>query len=266
MRRLESDANPRFRRWLKLAVQPRAVREEKRSLAEGLHLAEAVLQAGQTIEAVLVRKGAGVQVAAWAERAAASGSETFELAPRLFDRLSPVEAGVGLLLVIRVAAVPLPASLAQDTLYLDGIQEPGNAGALLRVAAAAGVARVLTAPGTTGMWSPKALRAGQGAHFALTIHEGVGADTAAGLLPHWLAADLGDAVPLWEAELPRGPLGWVLGAEGSGVSTAMRARCFLRVTIPLAAGVESLNVAAAAAVLLFERRRRLLTQIEPSQR
>jgi TrmH family RNA methyltransferase len=178
-----------------------------------------------------------------------------ELAPALFDGLAPVEHGAGLLLVIAFET-PAPHRLAGDALYLDGVQDPGNAGALLRVAAAAQVRNVLAAPGTAALWSPKALRAGQGAHFALTIAE----DVAAEQLQHWFAGpwigtEARSARSLWETPLPNGDLGWMLGSEGAGLSPAARARCSQHVRIPLASGVESLNVATAAAVCLFERQR-----------
>lgn len=255
MKSITSDSNPSFRRWLKLATQPRAVRESGRTLAEGLHLAQAALDAHVPVKAVLVRRGA----AADAEGATArSGAPGFELAPALFDRLSPVQSSVGVMLEIAIPPMEKPAAIAEDTLYLDGIQDPGNAGALLRVAAAAGVRWVLAAPGTAALWAPRALRAAQGAHFALRMVEGVTSDEASRLFSgEWIAAAAHDAGSLWEVPLPPTAIGWVFGAEGQGVSPAMLAHCGLRVRIPLARGVESLNVAAAAAVCLFERRRRI---------
>jgi TrmH family RNA methyltransferase len=259
MRSITSDANASFRQWLRLATQPRAVRDARRTLAEGIHLAEMALATGHPIEAALLRRGTNdAEIQALLARLADAGIRHYELAPGLFDRLSPVEHGVGLILELHVTAPPLPAALERDALYLDGIQEPGNAGALLRVAAAAGVEHVFAATGTTALWAPKSLRAGQGAHFRLKLFEGVTADAAAASFRGaWIAAAAHDAEPLWDARLPAGPVGWVLGAEGQGVSSAMLKLCGSRIRIPLAAGVESLNVAAAAAVCLFERRRRL---------
>jgi TrmH family RNA methyltransferase len=258
MRQITSDANPAYRRWLKLATQPRAVREFARTLAEGMHVAQAALAANIRIEGLLVRRGAkGEGVAALVDLIARRGANAFELPPVLFDRLSPVQASVGVMLEI---AIPQPRSgtgITEDLVYLDGIQDPGNAGALLRVAAAAGVRWALAAAGTAALWAPRTLRAGQGAHFALNLIEGVQAEAAAdGFGGRWIAAAAHDAEPLWAAELPATAVGWVFGAEGFGISEAMLARCRQRVRIPLAAGIESLNVAAAAAICLFERRRR----------
>jgi TrmH family RNA methyltransferase len=259
MRLITSDANSAFRRWLKLASQPRALRELARTLAEGTHLVKAVLDAGIRIESLIARRGArSPEVETLMELVGESRAPAFELAPALFDRLSPVQSSVGLILEIAVPFGELTATIAEDAIYLDGIQDPGNAGALLRVAAAAGVRCALAAPGTAALWSPRTLRAAQGAHFALKLIEGVTAAMAGrALVGSWIAAVAHDASPLWTAALPTGPIGWVLGAEGQGVSEAMLAQCGQRVRVPLAQGVESLNVAAAAAICLFERRRRL---------
>ncbi len=261
MKSITSEANPSFRHWLRLALQPRAVRESGLTLAEGLHLAQAARQARTPVVAVLVRRGcANAEVAALVERLVHAGAPGYDLAPGLFDRLSPVQSSVGLMLELAIAPAPLPEAIADDLIYLDGVQDPGNAGALLRVAAAAGVRWALAATGTAALWAPRTLRAAQGAHFALRIAEGVGGDDAARVFRGtWIAAAAHEAPPLWRADLPAEPLGWVFGAEGQGLSPAWRTRCSLRVRIPLAPGVESLNVAAAAAVCLFERRRRLDT-------
>jgi len=259
MRLITSDANPAFRRWLKLATQPRAPRELGRTLAEGVHLAQSVLEAGIRVESLIARRGArGPDIEALIEAISQLDAPAFELAPGLFDRLSPVQTSVGLILEIPTAVVELPANIATDAIYLDGIQDPGNAGARLRVAAAAAVRWALTAPGTAALWAPRTLRAAQGAHFALRLVEGVTAAGAGGLLDGaWIGATADDAEPLWDARFPATAVGWVFGAEGQGVSAAMLVQCKQRIRIPLAAGVESLNVAAAAAVCLFERRRRL---------
>lgn len=256
---IESRSNPGFRRWLKLASQPRAARELGLTLAEGVHLAQVALQAGWRVCSVLTRRGATHSDAlALAARAEREGARRYEVAAPLYDELAGVERGVGLLLEIEPPAPSRPP-VHGDVLCLDGVQDPGNVGALLRVAAAAGVATVLATPGTAALWAPKVLRAAQGAHAGLVLaeHVEIGAlrDWHDG---PWIGADAHGATPLWNLALPdRGAVGWLVGAEGGGLSDAALAACSARTVIPLASGVESLNVAAAAAVCLFERRRRL---------
>ncbi len=258
MKPIASASNPTFRSWLRLASQPREARAQGRALAEGLHLAQAALDAAVPVEAVLRRKGSGgAEVDRLAAAAVAAGAAGYELAASLYDRISPAEHGAGLMLVIAVFRPPLPARAAGDMVYLDGVQDPGNVGAILRIAAAAGVADVLAAPATAALWAPKTLRAGQGAHFRLRLYEQV----RPGQMPvavggAWIGADARGGEPLWSAPLPPAPVGWIFGAEGAGLSDGARAACGRLVSIPIDPAVESLNVAASAAVCLFERRRR----------
>ena len=259
MKAIQSAANAEFKRWRRLAANTRFMKTQGRTLAEGLHLAQAILDAGHPVAAALVRAGAaGAGLEACLGRI--DTARVHELAPALFDALAPVEHGSGLMLEVPFERATAPRRLSGDVLYLEGVQDPGNIGALLRVAAAAGVPAVLAAPATAALWSPKALRAAQGAHFALRLVEDV---TLEGLddwfTGPWIGTAARDAVCLWDAQLPVGQAGWMLGSEGAGLSPAALGRCSLRVTIPLAAGVESLNVASAAAVCLFELRRRQRT-------
>lgn len=259
MKAISSASNAAFRSWLRLATQPRTARRERRALAEGLHLAQAALDARVPIEAVLLRGGdRSEQADRLAAAALGGGADGYELAAQLYDRLAPVEHGAGLTVVVSVPMHPPPCAATHDLLFLDGLQDPGNVGTVLRTAAAAGIAEVLASPATAALWAPKTLRAGQGAHFRLRLHEGI---DAAGLPQRlagpWIGATAHGGAPLWQAALPPGALGWIFGAEGAGLSAAALAACTQRVSIPLDRAAESLNVAAAAAICLFERRRRL---------
>jgi TrmH family RNA methyltransferase len=255
---IRSDANPQFRAWLRLSAGARELRAQGRTLAEGLHLAQAALAAALPVEAVLVRGGCShPQVHELVDRVAGHVPR-WELAAALYDRIAPVQNGVGLMLVLPLPEARLPQRADADMVYLDGIQEPGNAGALIRTAAAAGVRHVLAAEGTAALWSPRALRAGMGAHFRVTLHERVAPqDLPQALDGRWLAAVAHDAPSLWDADLGAGALGWIFGSEGAGPGAGALAAASGRVRIPAHSAVESLNVAAAAAVCLFERRRRL---------
>lgn len=257
MKSITSDSNPGFRRWLRLAGSPRAAREHGETLAEGVHLAQCALQAGFPIRAAI----------ACATGLAREAQEVFEqidaavpryaLARALYDRISPVEQGAGLLLVLGLPTAPLPARSASDMVYLDGVQDPGNVGTIIRTAAAAGVRHVLAAPGTAALWSPRVLRAGMGAHFRIGLHEHVTPEQLPAVLAgRWICATAHDAQSLWSTRLPDGALGWIFGAEGSGPSAAALEISSQRVRIPASSAVESLNVAAAAAVCLFETLRR----------
>ena len=164
-----------------------------------------------------------------------------------------------MLAVVRRHAADAARSPAPDSdfcLLLDDVQDPGNVGSMLRSAAAAGVAQVLLSKHCAFAWSPKVLRAAQGAHFRLDIARGrrparMGAalPAAGGELIATVAHGRGGAV---RRAAQRGASRSRIGNEGAGLSPALAAQATLRVTIPMPGGVESLNAAAAAAVCLFE--------------
>lgn len=261
MKAITSADNTSFKRWRRLAESPRDVRRSGRTLAEGVHLAQAVFEAGHPVESVLARRGGiGREARRWIDRFSAAGVAAYELPAALFDQISCVDHGAGVALVIPIAPA---APLAPDnTLFIDGVQDPGNTGALLRVAAAAGLRNVLAGVGSVSLWSPKVMRGAQGAHFRLNLREEVDAALLSELLPiPWVGAVAHGGEPLWGAPLEAPALGWVIGGEGAGISPAAAAACGRMVTIPVARGVESLNVAAAAAVCLFERNRRAFVSL-----
>jgi len=254
---IASAANPTFRGWLRIAKAPRAAKALGQTLAEGVHLAQAAIGCATPVDAVVIRRGTRHrEVEALLERFS-EAVPRYELSAELYDRIAPVDNGVGLLLVVSVAHRALPQRTRSDAVYLDAVQDPGNVGALIRIAAAAGVGHVLAAAGTASLWSPKALRAGMGAHFRIGLYERVApAQLAQVLEGEWIAAVAHGAPSLWEQDLPQGAVGWIFGSEGGGPSPQALAVCHRRLRIPTSASVESLNVAAAAAVCLFERLRR----------
>ncbi len=182
----------------------------------------------------------------------------YTLPDALFGQLSSVVHGVGIVLLVEKVATLLPERISQTCLILDGIQDAGNVGSILRSAATAGIQHVFCAPGTVYAWSSKVLRSGMGAHFLLGIYEDV---EAAELLSQFAAevrvtvTDSHGAKAIYDAELS-GPAAWVMGNEGASVSPFWRDNATLRVTIPQPGGMESLNVVEAAAVCIFEQCRR----------
>lgn len=256
MKLIQSRENPFYKSLKRLAESGRERRKSGRTLLDGVHLVEAYEAAHGPVETLIVAEAAlatGGEIATHVE-----GRDVVVLADALLRDLGLVDTPSGLLAVALMPAAKAPVNLEQDAVLLDGIQDPGNVGTLLRTAAAAGAKQVLLAPGCASAWSPKVLRAGQGAHFVLAIHED--ADLAAFMADYagtTAVTCLDGSVSLYEAQW-RGPLAWVFGAEGQGVREELIAAARLRVKIPMPGAVESLNVAAAAAVCLFEALRRRL--------
>jgi len=255
--RITSADNPYFRRLRRLASGPRACRDAGRTLAEGMHLVECAATAA-AVETIVLSQDAAPDARALGEDVAARlQCRCVELVARLYDAISPVQHGVGVLAELSVPRVPAPRSEAADAIYLDGVQDPGNAGTLLRTAAAAGIRHVGASPGTVYLWAPKVLRAAMGAHFVLALHEDLPpAALPAAFAGERLAADAHGRESLYSATWGEVPTVWMFGAEGQGLSAPAAVLAQRRMRIPINPQVESLNVAAAAAVCLFEQARR----------
>lgn len=253
MKLIQSRDNAFYKQLKKLAESGRERRKTGLMLLDGVHLVEAYEAAFAAVDTLVVAESA----LANSEIAdLLGGREAVLLAEGLMRELGLVDTPSGLLAIAAMPRQTATVDLQADAILLDGVQDPGNVGTLLRTAAAAGVAQAILGPGCASPWSPKVLRAGQGAHFALSIHEEV--DLAAFMADYQgttAVTTLDRASSLYEAKWS-GPLAWVFGAEGQGVSPQLLAAAGLRIRIPMPGKVESLNVAAAAAVCLFEALRR----------
>lgn len=254
---IASADNPTFRRLRALVDEPREVKKQGRTVLIGAHLVEACLTAGHPVRQLLVADAMpGDREAAEIRRRAGDAPVT-RFAPGLFKLLTGMPSSAGLAAEIDLPhATDVPSGA--DIVVLDAVQDAGNLGTILRTAAAAGVRYVALGIGCAGAWSGKALRAGQGAHFALNLVESI--DLAAWLPQRGLpvfGAVAGGRRSVYALDL-RAPHVWVFGSEGQGHGAGVRAALDQAVTIPLAAGIESLNVATAAAICLFEARRQRL--------
>ncbi|MDR1646876.1 MAG: RNA methyltransferase [Zoogloeaceae bacterium] len=262
LRCIRSRDNADFKYWKKLAHHRRTRRQERRIMLEGVHLAEEWLAAhGRPEVALLSPQGhANADIMAWLNTAECAA---VMLADALFRELSGTETPAGLIVIATLPTLATPPATDRDTLALDGVQDPGNLGCLLRNAAAAGIAQVVLSADCAEAWSPKALRAGQGAQFRLRLYEDVDLPAFLRMFQgDTLATALEDAASLYSARW-RHPLAWVMGSEGQGLRPETLAACRQRVRIPMPGATESLNVVAAAAVCLFEMTRRDLAAAPP---
>jgi len=254
MKTITSRDNPVLKSLRTLLTDARKQRASGQAVLEGQHLLAAALD-HQVFPDLIVVSEAARGVAEVMELLARAGKvEALCVPDPVFRGLSELATPVGILARIAVPAEPegLPSG---DCLLLDAVQDAGNVGTLLRTAAAAGVRDVLLGSGCAGVWTPRVLRAAQGAHFGLRIREQV--DLAAFLksYPGQPIATVARAgQPLYTLDL-RQPAAWLVGNEGQGVAPALIDAATRRVTIPMAPGSESLNVAAATAICLFEMRR-----------
>jgi len=236
--KITSRDNPKVKRWAGLVRDAKLRKKEGRLLVEGPHLVEAAMQAGAEVHAVLMSEGYRGKV----------GGTPVILAERVFASIVDAETPAGI-----AAEISMPSVQRRgDVVFLEGVQDPGNVGTIMRSAAAFGLACVVLDRGCADAWSPKTLRAGMGAQFALEVKTVVSLENElerfAGRI---LCAVPKGGVALRGADFAR-PIGWLFGAEGQGVSAEAARHADLKVTIPMADGSESLNVAAAAAVCFYE--------------
>ncbi len=229
------------------------------ALAEGVRLVEEVLAAAVPVHAALVAPAleATPRGSALASALRARTARVDLVTDRALADLAATEHPQGVVAVIecpRWTVDQIPLAGGSVVLVLDGVQDPGNVGTMIRSAWALGAAGVVALPGTAELTNPKVLRATMGAAFHLPA-------VAAALEPVldwlrrsaaciWVAA--ADGAPIDGRGRGRTPLALVVGNEGAGVGAALSAAADRRVAIRLRPGAESLNVGVAAGILLYE--------------
>lgn len=251
---ISSRQNPNFKHVAKLLSSAKYRKEHGLAAAEGIHLAVSLLQSELVIKQLVVAESALQNPEIISLVSTAHSSVVIK--DSLFSAISDISASTGAITVFDIPTAQPPKVLSADAILLEDIQDPGNVGAILRTAAAAGVGQVYLSPGCALAWSPKVLRAGMGAQFGLQIYEAANlADVIKASTVNVLATSLQGVESLYSQDL-RTPNAWLFGNEGQGVSAELQSLVSKKVIIPQAnTAVESLNVAAAAAVCLYEQLR-----------
>jgi TrmH family RNA methyltransferase len=228
--------------------------------AEGVRLVEEVLESRWAVDflAYTAAAAGSPRTAALLDRARARGLQPVVLDERRMKSLSGTVTPQGVLAVVRRPARDWTELLDRSlslVVILDGLQDPGNVGTVIRAADAAACDGVVCLPGTSDPFGPKAVRSSMGSVLHLPVYTGVPAqDLSAGLVAQGvrlLVADPGgESVPAGE-DL-RGPVALVLGSEARGPGASWQGLGVTRVRIPMPGRAESLNVALAAGVILYE--------------
>ena len=252
-------------RRLRALRSDRALREAEGVLvAEGIHLAQDALAAGAVIEGAVAspRLLETIEGRDLAKRIAALKTETLEVSDDALEGLTDARSPQPIVLVVRRRAVSMAAAASGRgspalLVVACGVQDPGNLGALLRSADAAGATGFVATSGGASLTHPRAVRASAGGIFRLPAAEADFAEvlaqiengrmTAAGATPR-------DGTAYHQFDW-RPATALLLGGEGGGLPRSAEAKLAARLTIPMAKGVESLSVNAAAAVMLFEAAR-----------
>lgn len=247
-----------------VALRQKKYRDELGLFAvEGVRLAEELAGAGWSTEYCLFTPSAAANPRAAKVLAtlAAAGCRQVEVTEAVFAKVTDTEEPQGLLVVAGKRPTALAELLTQPApllAVLDDIRDPGNAGTVVRTAAAAGCSGVVLLKGCADLYAGKTVRATMGALFSLPVAEGVDrpelVDALAKAGVPLVATALEGATPYFAGDLS-GPAAIVFGNEGRGVGDELLAAAARRLYIPLYGRVESLNVAAAAAVILYEAAR-----------
>ena len=248
---LSSPANPLLKDVRK-ALHRGTLTEQGYCVAEGPHLLEEARRSGSRIRAILAAESAAARMSGDAERVTV-------VEDRVFEKLAGTETTQGVIALIEPPAWTMAQLLRENALVvaLDGIQDPGNAGAILRAAEAFGASGVVFLKGSVSPFNAKVLRASAGSLFRVPFVHGIdAADVIAAFEERGIVLYAGvpydsaqQATALPDADLTHG-CALIVGNEGSGVGERFRSVARL-VAIPTV-GVESLNAGIAAAILLYE--------------
>jgi RNA methyltransferase, TrmH family len=262
MRSITSRQNPVVARFRALAdtADPTGAR----LLLDGVHLVREALESGLTFEIAAVsssRAASDTEEAHTAQALAHAGVEVVHAPDAVFAAMSPVRTPSGLVAI----ATRVPATASEicvpfnaRVLVAIDVQDPGNVGALVRTAEAAGVTGIFVSGASANPFSWKAMRGSMGSALRLPV---VGGMTTASVMTCLRSGGIRSVAAVPRGGVDPDSLDWqgkvalILGGEGAGLPDEVTRDCDARVSIPMAARVESLNVAAAGAILLYAMRR-----------
>jgi TrmH family RNA methyltransferase len=229
-------------------------------LLDGLHLLSDALAAGVPVTAAAAHEAFWQSPvgAPLAEALAAGGALLYSASPGVLEAASPVKAPTGIVAVARWSPANLHKILgAQPALVVCAVhvQDPGNIGAIIRAAEAAGATGVVTTPGSADPFGWKALRGSMGSAFRLPVAAGVEVESLCREAREGgvrvLSTSPSDGIRLHDVDLAAPSL-ILVGGEGAGLPGHLQASADVLMRIPMCAPVESLNVAVAAGVILYE--------------
>lgn len=263
MQRIESEQNPKIKRWRRLGTKKGRERE-KAFLAEGVRLVEEALKSKtHTVSALIFseenhRDREPLQPFLEAQ----PDLRVFCVPSSLFRRLSDTETPQGVAAEVSIPT-QAPSFLQRDRVFLlilDEVQDPGNVGTMIRTADAAGMDGVVLGSGSADPYNPKVIRSTMGSVFHLPVLQRPLSDWMPSLKEHQiqlLSTSLTRGVSYDTAGIYQRKTALVLGNEAQGVSAEIGRWMDTEVTIPIYGKAESLNVASAAAILAYEVRRQI---------
>ncbi len=246
MEELQSAKNVRVKEWKKLLTK-KGRDQSGKYILEGAHLVEEALKTNEIVEIMVQHNFTAIEIEQLRKFTVTL------ISAEISQSISATETPQGIFAVCKKRDVGLDLAIHRKLLLLDGVQDPGNIGTMIRTADAAGIDAVIFGEGTGDLYNPKVLRSAQGSHFHLQV--------VAGNLSEWIqqlkAADIpvyGSAIENGEPFInvpPSDSFALIVGNEGAGVDRAILRQTDKNLYIPLYGQSESLNVAVAAGILLY---------------
>ena len=249
MQFIESVQNQRVKHWKKLLTKKER-ESSQQFMVEGFHLVEEALMAGVVEDIIL---GDEVEPPTFRNT---TRINFYRVTKEVVKEISETETTQGIFAICKMQEQTVDLKLMQSTLLLDGIQDPGNLGTIVRTADAAGIRAIVLGDGTTDLYNPKTIRATQGSLFHLPIVKA----NLVQLLPELkkagvtvLGTSLQNSKIFTEVEKPT-KVALIVGNEGQGVSKELLSMTDQNVFIPIYGKAESLNVGIAAGILMYHFR------------
>ena len=243
MEHITSLKNPKVAAW-KALKDRKGRRESGCFLVEGRKMVEEALKSAFDVETVLVQEGM--------ELPDGLTMPVYELPAHVLAAVCDTKTPQGIAAVVRMKE---QSALGKHIVVLDGVQDPGNVGTIIRTADAAGLNGVLLSNQCADVFSPKVLRATMGSIFRMNLRT---TDDLPGELTKLrekgysiLSSQL-DGTPFYEREKVAEQFALIIGNEGNGVSEQVQQTATHRVRLPMRGGAESLNAAIAAAIMMYE--------------
>lgn len=243
MEHITSLKNPKVAAW-KALKDRKGRRESGCFLVEGRKMVEEALKSAFDVETVLVQEGM--------ELPDGLTMPVYELPAHVLAAVCDTKTPQGIAAVVRMKE---QSALGKHIVVLDGVQDPGNVGTIIRTADAAGLDGVLLSNQCADVFSPKVLRATMGSIFRMNLRT---TDDLPGELTKLrekgysiLSSQL-DGTPFYEREKVAEQFALIIGNEGNGVSEQVQQTATHRVRLPMRGGAESLNAAIAAAIMMYE--------------
>lgn len=245
---ITSRKNPLMTHLRKLASSRSYRKKSGEYLCDGTKLLAEALKWGAEVKTAVFSEGVDIPPLP-------DGVRAVRVSEELMRAVSPMETPQGALFTVALPEVQLPETLSgKHYLVLDGVQDPGNVGTILRTADAFDCDGVFLVNACADPYSPKTARATMGAVFRRDVYQCTADELCALLqksnLPLYGTALRNDTVSLRDAELSRAAV--AIGSEGRGLSAEILSKCEKTIKIPMSPRCESLNAAVAASVVLWE--------------